>query len=158
MFFLKPKAKGKGYSFQYRKRVEFLFKTKEEADTMSKSQNLRAEHLSGALLSTGNLRTVLRGNTQGSPFSTWSTNGHRIILGGREPESAFLKLPQLWCCTASRIFPRDHGLRRGDSTATLQMRATERAAFRAPSRILSTSERAAATRRQGAHPLEGSQS
>lgn len=64
MFFLKPKAKGKGYSFRYRKRVEFLFKRKEKADTMSKSQNLRAEHASGALLSIGNLRTVARGNIQ----------------------------------------------------------------------------------------------
>ena len=122
---------------------------------MSKSQNLRAEHMSGVLLSTGNLRTVLRGNTQGSPFSTWSTHGHRIILGGREPESAFLKLPQLRCCTESRIFPRDHGLRRGDSTATLQMRATERAAFRAPSRVLSTRERAAASKAAGGPPAGG---
>lgn len=68
VFFLKPKAKGKGYSFRYRKRVEFLFKRKEEADTMSKSQNLRAEHTRVALLSIGNLRTEARGNTQGGPF------------------------------------------------------------------------------------------
>ena len=82
---------------------------------MSKSQTLRAEHVSGALLSIGNLRTVVRGNTQGSPFSTWSENGHRILLGGREPESAFLKLPQPQCCIESRIFPWDHGLCCGDS-------------------------------------------
>lgn len=122
---------------------------------MSKSQNLRAEHMSGALLSIGNLRTVVRGNMQSSPFSTWSKNGHRIILGGQEPESAFLKLPQLQCCIESRIFSQDHGLCCGNSTATLQMRATERAAFRVPSHILSTSERGAARKAAGGPPAGG---
>lgn len=106
---------------------------------MSKSQTLRAEHVSGALLSIGNLRTVVRGNTQGSPFSTWSKNGHRILLGGREPESAFLKLPPASVLYRIQDFPWDHGLCCGDSNPIDEGYRT--AAFRVPRRILSTSER-----------------